>query len=315
VNFPKFVQRLVPKSFQATLRQLRSRRRVSRAQSTDPVDYWTRHHVAAPDGGFSSVDASLAHYTWRNHVNPGHLELMPVNDVSGKVVLDYGCGPGNDVIGFGHFGKPARLLACDVSPTALALARRRAALHTFDVEFSRIADSPVDLPYESASIDVIHSAGVLHHTSDPAAILREFRRVLRPNGEVRIMVYNRNSLWMHLYVSYILMIEQGLYAGMSPDEAFPRSTDGEDCPIARCYRPEEFVALGAASGLTGKFVGAGITLTELELLPRRWQALADPRIAGESREFLYELTFDNRGWPRYRDEVAGVNAYYRFRPA
>jgi SAM-dependent methyltransferase len=268
--------------------------------------------VQIPDGGFSSIEQSLAHYKWRNHVNPGQIELMPVANVFGKVVLDYGCGPGNDLIGFGHFGRPDQLLACDVSPTAIKIARERASLHGLDVAFSPVFDSPVKLPFEDASIDIIHSAGVLHHTQNPGAILAEFRRVLSPDGEIRVMVYHRDSIHMHLYMSYVLMIEQGLYSGMSPIEAFPLTTDGESCPIANCYSAEEFLAIGEAEGLTGTFLGAGITINELELLPRRWSAIRDFRLAEKSRDFLYNLRFDDRGWPQHNGRVAGVNGYYHF---
>jgi ubiquinone/menaquinone biosynthesis C-methylase UbiE len=239
------------------------------------------------------------------------MELMPVDDVSDRVVLDYGCGPGNDVVGFGHFSRPSRLLACDVSPTALRIAGRRAALHGLNVEFTQIRESPVHLPFPDASIDVIHSAGVLHHTPDPGAILAEFGRVLRPGGEIRVMVYHRDSIWMHLHASYVLMIEQGLFAGLTPDEAFHLTTDGESCPIANCYQAEEFLAIAHAAGLAGTFVGAGMTTQELEVLPRRWAAVSDRRLAEESRDFLYGLRFDDRGWPVHNGRVAGVNAYFR----
>jgi ubiquinone/menaquinone biosynthesis C-methylase UbiE len=306
------IKRFLPRPAVDWLRAARSAYLVRKAATLDPAEYWTGHHVASPDSGFRTVEDSLAHYRWRNHVNLGQLELMPVGDVSGKTVLDYGCGPGNDVIGFGHYSQPARLLACDVSSTAIKLAQARAQLHGIRAEFSHITENPVVLPYEDASIDVIHSAGVIHHTSDPAGIFREFRRVLRPDGEMRIMVYNRNSIWMHLYVAYVMMIERGLWQGLTLDEAFSRSTDGEACPIARGYRPEEFLEIGRNAGFTGAFVGAGITITEMELLPRRWAALSDPRLRGESREFLYNLTFDERGWPVSDGAVAGVNAYFRF---
>ena len=308
------VVRYLPASIQNALRRWRSSYRSWSAGRTAPTEYWTKHHVAAPPDGFASVADSLRHFAWRNAVNPGHIELMPVDDVTGKTVLDYGCGPGNDVIGFGHYSKPAKIFACDVSPTALTLARRRAALHGLEVDFRQITDEPVPLPFVTASVDVIHSAGVLHHTSDPLWILREFRRVLRPDGEVRVMVYNRQSLWMHLYVSYVLMIQQGLYRGMTPDEAFPRTTDGEACPIARCYRSTEFIALAGSAGLKSEFLGASITLTELEMAPQRWSALADARLPDEARDFLYSLTLNDRGWPLSQGTVAGVNAYFRLRP-
>jgi hypothetical protein len=126
------------------------------------------------------------------------------------------------------------------------------------------------------------------------------------------MVYNRDSVWMHLYVSYVLMLEKKLYRGLTPDEAFALTTDGEACPIARCYRPEEFVALGHSAGFTAVFHGAGITTTELENLPKRWAALNDRRLPEESREFIYSLTFNERGWPLYKGKVAGIDGHYRF---
>src|SRR3712207_7349439 len=45
-------------------------------------------------------------------------------------------------------------------------------------------------------------------------ILSEFRRVLKPGGRAQVMVYNENSLWMHLYVAYLKMIVEGDLAGM-----------------------------------------------------------------------------------------------------
>jgi ubiquinone/menaquinone biosynthesis C-methylase UbiE len=306
------IRQLLPKSGVNQLKRWRTAYRTKVVGVARSSDYWTRHHVQTPGEGFRTVAQSLAHYNWRNRVNPGHIELMPVDDVSGRVVLDYGCGPGNDIVGFGHFSRPARLLACDVSPTALAIARQRAALHDIKVEFSQLQESPVSLPYEDACIDVIHSAGVLHHTPDPTAILEEFHRVLKPGGEVRIMVYNRDSIWMHLYVSFVLMIEQGQYRGMSPDEAFHLTTDGESCPIARCYRPEEFLAAGSGAGFDARFLGAGVTITELQTLPRRWSAIQDRRLAEESRDFLYFLRLNDRGWPLHEGSIAGINGYYRF---
>jgi len=308
----RLVRKYLPEHAVDTLKRWRSVYHTKFVPSQSPQEYWTRYHVNAPSE-FTTIEESLAHLRWRNTVNLGQLEVMPVDDVSGKVVLDYGCGPGNDVIGFGHYSKPTRLLACDVSPTALAIARQRAALHGIEAEFSQIKEFPVSLPYDNASIDVIHTAGVLHHTTDPVSILSEFHRVLKPNGEVRIMVYNRDSIWMHLYVSYVLMLERGLYKGLSPDEAFHFTTDGEACPIARCYRPGEFVSLCSKAGFNGRFQGAGITISEIELLPKRWAALSERLLPEESRDFLYNLHLNERGWPLHMGYVAGINGYYRCR--
>jgi hypothetical protein len=38
-------------------------------------------------------------------------------------------------------------------------------------------------------------------------------------------------------------------------------------------------------------------------------------LPSESRKFLYELTFNERGIPLYRGEVAGVDACFKLEPA
>ena len=60
--------------------------------------------------------------------NPGHYERMPTDAADGLIVVDYGCGPGNDSVGFGTQSRPARLIGMDVSPTALA--QRTSPRHT-----------------------------------------------------------------------------------------------------------------------------------------------------------------------------------------
>src|SRR4051812_40887976 len=153
------------------LRRMRSRRafRLNRAASSQ--DYWSREHVDAPSAGFRSVGVSLSHYRWRNAMYPGCIELMPTSGADGLSVLDYGCGPGNDLIGFGHYSKLAALHAADVSVRSVAMAKTRADLHAIPVTFHLIneATSTVDLP--DRSIDLIHCAGVLHHLPDPTLAL------------------------------------------------------------------------------------------------------------------------------------------------
>ncbi|MEW5704588.1 MAG: class I SAM-dependent methyltransferase [Pseudomonadota bacterium] len=304
---------VLPKPLRNALRRRVGALRRFREGHLSSTEYWTRHHVAAPDEGFATVAQSLDHLDWRNRQYPGHTDLMPVDTADGLAVLDYGCGPGNDIVGFGTFSKPSRLVALDVSATALDLARRRAALHGINAEFHRMAEERRELPLDDASIDLIHSAGVLHHTPDPLAILREFRRVLKPNGSAQIMVYNRDSLWMHLHVVYEMRIANRLYRDLSKEEAFARTTDGEACPIARCYRPHEFLALAREAGLEGEFLGSAVSLFELMRLPKIYEALKDPRLDLESRTFLSNLQFNDKHWPLTNGCVAGINGYFRLR--
>jgi ubiquinone/menaquinone biosynthesis C-methylase UbiE len=276
-------------------------------------EYWTRVNVTGHKR-FMSVEESLDYFEWRNLLYSGYIESMPVAGHDGKTILDYGCGPGHDVIGFAHFSNAARLIAVDVSATSLAEARARVALHNHKVEFIRISENDTRLPLEDGSIDLIHSSGVLHHTPNPFAILKEFRRIVSSDGSAQIMIYNRDSIFAHLGVLYTKMIVNNEFPGLSFEEAFQRSTDGPDCPISRCYRPAEWIMLCNEAGFDAELCGVGISTWEMQLLALRFDAIMDLRLPPESRRFLYNLRFDDRGRPLNGNHIAGIDACFALRP-
>ena len=50
------------------------------------------------------------------------------------------------------------------------------------------------LPFESNSFDLGYSFGVLHHSPDTEKAIGELVRVIRPGGELKIMLYNSRSI-------------------------------------------------------------------------------------------------------------------------
>lgn len=271
--------------------------------------YWSSHNVTSHHH-FTSAEESLEYFHWRNDQYYPYIALMPVTGQDGKVVLNYGCGPGHDLVGFGVYSKPKRLIGIDVSATSLEQARRRLSLHGIDHELILHAPTAVRLPLEDCSVHYVHSSGVLHYTTDPDSILREFHRVLHPNGVVRVMVYNYDSLWVHLYVAYQKMIVENAFPGLGIREAFSKTTDGPGCPISRVYKPSEFIALADAAGFTATFVGAAVSMHEASLIPKRFDAIMDRRLPSESRKFLSELYFDQRGFAMHNGHLAGVDGCY-----
>src|SRR5262245_30130033 len=99
--------------------------------------YWTRHNVTG-HRVFSSVAESLAYVDWRNDQYVGYIDLMPVTGWGDAVILDFGCGPGNDLVGFGTLSKPAKLIGMDVSTTSLTEAESRLQLHGIRAELVKI---------------------------------------------------------------------------------------------------------------------------------------------------------------------------------
>jgi ubiquinone/menaquinone biosynthesis C-methylase UbiE len=284
------------------------------AGAVTPARYWTSHNVARHHA-FTSAAESLEYFHWRNDQYVGYIEMLPVAGHDGKVVLDYGCGPGHDLVGFAVFSRPRRLIGLDVSATSLAQARARLAFHDAAVELVHHDDASPRLPFADASIDYVHSSGVLHHVADPAGVLRELRRVVRPDGEMRVMVYNYESLFLHLYTAYIVQIRAGRYPGESVRQAFSHLTDGPDCPIADVYRPREFVALAESCGWRAEHLGNATSVFEIGLVPERCAAIPDRRLPAEHRRFLLELTFDAAGLPLWNGRHAGVDGCFRLRPA
>jgi SAM-dependent methyltransferase len=289
----------------------RVRRAVLRESS---AHFWTRYNVTQ-HLRFSSADESLAYFLWRSDQYIDYLKWMPVAGLRDRIVLDYGCGPGHDLVGFSVYSTPARLIGMDVSPRSLEQSRARLALHGSEPELHLIREGDERLPLPDASVDYIHCSGVLHHVPNPVHVLREFRRVLKPGGEARVMVYNYDSLWLHLHVAYVARILQNVYRDLPIRAAFSRFTDGEECPLAEVYTPAEFTALAGGAGFRTEYLGAALAVAELADWPLRCDAIMHRHLESEHRQWLLKLTVDHRGLPTHGTTLAGQDGCYRLTSA
>jgi SAM-dependent methyltransferase len=108
---------------------------------------------------------------------PATLALIP--DVSGKSVLDAGCGPG--IYSEWLLQHGAQVVACDYAETFVEITRQR----TNDAAQVLQADLNQPLTFAAdESFDLILSALTLHYIEDWRALFAEFYRVLRHNGAV-----------------------------------------------------------------------------------------------------------------------------------
>lgn len=104
---------------------------------------------------------------------------------SGASVVDVGCGTGalSEAI---LATRPAQLLGIDLSPAFVEGARRRLARPGARFEVA----SATQLPVEDATVDAAVSGLVLNFIPQPAAMLREMRRALRPGGLAALYVWD-----------------------------------------------------------------------------------------------------------------------------
>jgi ubiquinone/menaquinone biosynthesis C-methylase UbiE len=108
-------------------------------------------------------------------------------------VLEIGVGLGTDLVQFARAG--ALVTGVDLTESAVELVSRRLELEGLEAQVL-VADAE-RLPFADGSFDLVYSWGVLHHTPNTEAALAEVVRVLRPEGEARIMLYSRRS-WVAL---------------------------------------------------------------------------------------------------------------------
>ena len=98
-------------------------------------------------------------------------------EVGGASVLDAGCGTGRHTVALARRG--ARVVALDQSPEMMAVARRKLAGQ--EVTWVRHA-LPDPLPFGDEAFDLVLLGLVAEHVGDLASVMRELRRVARPDG-------------------------------------------------------------------------------------------------------------------------------------
>jgi ubiquinone/menaquinone biosynthesis C-methylase UbiE len=149
---------------------------------------------------YSSVYSALSdreYFEESRDVLRGRLQanaVSPERLFGGKVVLDAGCGGGKFTQAIAGFGA-AEVIGVDVEEGNIEFARQQAGKVAHGSEITYCVGSVLNLPIRDASVDFVWCNSVAHLTGNQDAVLAEFSRVLKPQGELFYYVNGRFGLF------------------------------------------------------------------------------------------------------------------------
>ncbi len=165
-------------------------------------DYWDSRpcnirHSALPIGTREYFDeVETRKYKVEPHI-PIFAEFSKYN---GKKVLEIGCGLGTETVNFVRAG--AIVTVIELSQKSLSLCAERLKVFGLTATLIQGNGEQIDQLVESKDFDLVWSFGVIHHTPHPDRIIEQCYKVLKPSGELKIMVYSKVS-----YKLFFLMKE------------------------------------------------------------------------------------------------------------
>jgi ubiquinone/menaquinone biosynthesis C-methylase UbiE len=165
--------------------------------------YWNSHPLGTQYVSDTSIKPGTAEFfehirPWMNPYKfPWIMERIEEEaaSLSGKQLLEIGCGMGYDSLEFIKRG--VKVSAIDLTPAAIDYARRHFDSVGVKAEYLQVGNAR-DLPFDDNVFDAVWSNGVLHATGDTKTAISEARRVLKPGGRAIISHFYRKPSWMYV---------------------------------------------------------------------------------------------------------------------
>ena len=197
-------------------------------QLDDPLliairDYWNDHihdlEVATQPVGSSGFFDELDEYRFdKLRYLP---KLVDFSGFKGKKLLEIGCGVGIDLVRFAKGG--TEVTGIDLANVSIELAQENFEQRGLTADLQVMNGE--ELEFDTDSFDIVYAHGVLQYTANAPKMVEQIRRVLRPDGEAIIMVYNR--------ISWLNAMSKVVNVGL----------EHEDAPVLRKYSIGEYEQL------------------------------------------------------------------------
>jgi len=164
-------------------------------ETVDKVrEYWNKRpcnvkHSDKPVGTKEFFDeVEIKKYRVEPHI-PGFARF---ETWKGKKVLEVGCGMATDGVNFARAG--ADYYGIDLTDEGIKLAKKRFALFGLKGHLQTCnAEELASCFDQDIKFDLIYSFGVIHHSPHPEVIVGEMKKLLKPGGSLKLMVYSKIS--------------------------------------------------------------------------------------------------------------------------
>lgn len=171
---------------------------------------------------FKILDSEFFKWNEPLHTEIPFGKIFPYEKFKGGNILELGCGLGTMAMLWAKEG--GKITAVDLSPFSVAMTKRR--FEIFHLPGFIQKEDANHLSFDNNSFDYIYSWGVLHHSPDIERSISELFRVLKPEGEFGVMLYNRHSIAFWYIMAYIEGFLHGESRFLGPLELASRYTDG-----------------------------------------------------------------------------------------
>lgn len=129
---------------------------------------------------------------FRYKIEPEIFSFAQFTRFKDKKVLEVGVGAGTDFLQWVRAG--AISYGIDLTDEAIKNVQTRLNIYNLKAQELRVSDAE-SLVYPDNYFDLVYSWGVIHHSPDTLKCLKEIIRVTKNGGKIKIMIYNRHSLF------------------------------------------------------------------------------------------------------------------------
>jgi len=205
--------------------------------SPDEVrDYWESRSPglkhSQEDVGSPAFFAAVEHERYSDIFKYAYLkDIVGFDQHSGEKVLEIGVGLGTDILQFARAGSDVH--GIDLTARAVELTNQRFEQEGLTGHFQQASFTA--LPFEGNTFDVVYSFGVLHHSTETEQGIAEVLRVLKPGGQLIVMLYHKGFKY-YVRKLFLYGVLKGEFLKRSPQEIVNRhSEDFGSSPLTKVY--------------------------------------------------------------------------------